>query len=117
MTHRVPPSKPVSFHLLFNLAAHYEFFLLFLIADMISEEVMKLFTNVAAFFGQEFDIEMVDGGTCEVCVACEEDYMVAMAYIADCHTFRREVCLEKFNVDLERNRMIDMYLNLLNFHE
>lgn len=86
-------------------------------ADMISEEVMKLFTNVAAYFGQEFDIEMVDGGTCEVCVACEEDYMVAMAYIADCHTFRREVCLEKFNVDLERNRMIDMYLNLLNFHE
>ena len=54
---------------------------------MISENVMKIFENRALYFGEEFDIDMVDGGTSEVCVTCEEDYMVAMAYVADCHTY------------------------------
>ena len=82
---------------------------------MISEEVMKIFGDCAKFFGEEFDIEMVDGGTCEVAVGCEEDYMVAMAYVADCHTYHREVNLEKFDIGRERNKMIDLYLSLLNF--
>jgi len=82
---------------------------------MISEEVMKIFTNCAKFFGEEFDIEMVDGGTSEICVDCEEDYMVGMAYIADCHTYKREVNLEKFDLARERNKMIDLYLSLLKF--
>ena len=82
---------------------------------MISEEVMRIFTNCAKFFGEEFDIEMVDGGTCEVCVTSDEDYMVAMAYVADCHTYKREVNLEKFDVQRERNKMVDAYLSLLNF--
>lgn len=84
-------------------------------ADMISEEVMKIFTNCAAFFGEEFDIEMVDGGTSEVAVDCEEDYMVAMAFVADCHTYRREVQLDKLDIGRERKKMIDLYLSLLNF--
>ena len=82
---------------------------------MISEEVMKIFTNCAKFYEEEFDIEMVDGGTCEVAVDCEEDYMVAMAYVADCHTYKREVNLEKFDIVRERSKMIDLYLSLLNF--
>lgn len=72
------------------------------LADMISDEVTKIFTNCAKYFGEDFDIDMVDGGTSEVAVTCEEDYMVAMAYIADCHTYRREVNLEKFDVERER---------------
>ena len=82
---------------------------------MISEEVMKIFTNCAKFYGEEFDIERVDGGTCEVCVSCEEDYMVAMAYVADCHTYKREVNMEKFDLERERSKMVDLYLSLLNF--
>jgi len=82
---------------------------------MISEEVMKIFTNSALYFGEEFDIEMIDGGTSEVCVNCEEDYMVGMAYIADCHTYRREIDLEKFQIDRERNKMVDLFLLMLNF--
>ena len=80
---------------------------------MISEECMKIFAHCANFYGEEFDIEMVDGGTCEIPVSCEEDYMVAMAYIADCHTYKREVSLEKFDVDKERAKMVDLYLSLL----
>lgn len=82
---------------------------------MISEEVMKIFTNCAKSFGEEFNAEMVDGGTCEVCVSCEEDYMVAMAYVADCHTYKREVNLESNDWDRERNKMVDLYLRLLHF--
>ena len=80
---------------------------------MISEEVMKIFTNIALYFGEEFDIEMIDGGTSEIAVTCEEDYMVAMAYVADCHTFAREVNLETFSIDHERNKMVDIFLNML----
>ena len=84
-------------------------------ADMISEEVMKIFENCAKYMGENFDIENVDGGTCEVCVSCEEDYMIAMAYIAECHTYNRAVNLELFNIDRERNKMLDLFLALLNF--
>jgi len=53
-------------------------------ADIISEEVMRIFGNCAKYFGEEFDMENVDGGTSEIFVVCEEDYMVGMAYVADC---------------------------------
>ena len=82
---------------------------------MISDEVIMLFTNYASYFGKEFDINDVDGGTSEVPVATDEDYMVAMAYIADCHTYKREVNLEKWDVDRERNKMVDLYLSLTKF--
>lgn len=77
---------------------------------------MKIFTNKALYFGEEFDIDMVDGGTSEVCVTCEEDYMIAMAYVAECHTFKREVNLEKFDIELERNKMVDLYMRMLKFN-
>ena len=82
-------------------------------ADLLSEEIIKIFTNRALHFGEQFDIDMVDGGTSEVCVVCDEDYMVAMAYVADCHTFQREVNLEKFDIVKERNKMVDLYMRLL----
>lgn len=76
---------------------------------------MKIFTNIALYKGEEFDVEQIDGGTSEVAVTCEEDYMVAMAYVADCHTFDREINLELFDVDLERDKMVDLFLRMLNF--
>ena len=56
-------------------------------ADIISEEVMKIFENCAKYFDESFDIEKIDGGTSEVFVSCDEDYLVGMAYIADCMTY------------------------------
>ena len=41
--------------------------------------------------------------------------MIAMAYIADCFTFNRNIDLETFNVNRERNKMIDLLLALLKF--
>lgn len=84
-------------------------------ADMISEEIVSMFTNAAKFVGTEFNQDMVDGGTSEVCVTCEEDYMVAMAYVADCHTYKREVNLENTDWNRERNKMVDLFMRLLNF--
>lgn len=84
-------------------------------ADIISEEVMKIFATCAKYYGEDFDVENVDGGTSEIMVSCEEDYMVSMAYVAECHTFRREVDLEKFDVARERNKMVDLYLRLIKF--
>ena len=77
---------------------------------------MQLFFNCAKYFGEEIqDEEEIDGGTGEIEVTCEEDYLVGMAYIADCHTYKREVQLEKFNLERERNKMVDLYLNMLKF--
>jgi len=38
-----------------------------------------------------------------------------MVYIADCYTFKRNVDLECFNLDRERNKMVDTLLALLDF--
>lgn len=76
---------------------------------------MKIFTNSALYYDEEFDVEMVDGGTSEVCVTCEEDYMVAMAYVAECHTHKRDIDLERFDISRERKKMVDLFMNLLNF--
>jgi len=75
--------------------------------------VVNIFTAVAAKDGVEFNDGMVDGGLNAVCVTCEEDYMIAMVYIADCHTFKRNVDLETFNLERERNKMIDTLLAML----
>ena len=82
---------------------------------MISEEVLKIFTCCASYFGEEFNPDLVDGGTHEVCVSCDEDYMVAMAYVADCHTYKREVNLDTTDWDRERNKMVDLFMRLQNF--
>ena len=82
---------------------------------MISDEVVNIFENAARCNGDDFQEDDVDGGIQSVCVACEEDYMIAMAYIADCCTFSRNIDLETFNVNRERNKMIDLFLALLKF--
>ena len=82
---------------------------------MISDEVVNIFENAAKFNNNEFQEDDVDGGIQSVCVSCEEDYMIAMAYIADCFTFNRNIDLETFNVNRERNKMIDLLLALLKF--
>lgn len=38
-----------------------------------------------------------------------------MIYIAECFTFNRAVDLETFNVERERNKIVDVLLTLLNF--
>jgi hypothetical protein len=58
---------------------------------------------------------MVDGGLNSVCVTCDEDYMIAMVYIADCLTFKRNIDLECFNVARERDKMVDTLLTILDF--
>ncbi len=43
---------------------------------------MKLFSNCAKYLNKEIDVEEIDGGTSEVAVECDEDYLVGMAYVA-----------------------------------
>lgn len=83
--------------------------------ESISQEVINIFTAVASSTGRHFEESMVDGGLNTVCVTCEEDYLISMVYIADCYTFKRNVDLECFNLDRERNKMVDTLLALLDF--
>ena len=70
---------------------------LYLLADLLSTEVMNLMTNCAKYESKEIDIDDIDGGTSEVPVDCDEDYLIGMAYVAQCHTFSRFVDLEKYS--------------------
>lgn len=57
--------------------------------------------------GIKFDENEVDGGIAEIATSCDEDFFVAMAYVAYCITFRREVKLDDFDVGKERDKMVD----------
>ena len=81
----------------------------------ISQEVINIFSAIASLTGREFNETMIDGGLNSVCVTCDEDYMIAMVYIADCLTFKRNIDLETFNVNRERNKMVDTFLTILDF--
>lgn len=58
---------------------------------------------------------MVDGGLNSVCVTCDEDYLIAMVYIADCLTFKRGIDLECLDVQKERRKMLDTLLSIADF--
>ncbi len=52
-----------------------------------SDEILTLLELSSKFCTvggpRTFDPEMVDGAFKSVCVGCEEDYLVAMAYVAE----------------------------------
>ena len=76
-------------------------FLIF-IDQLISEEVLRLLELGALLSGKkggaDFSENDVDGGCESVCVGCEEDYLIAMAYIAEQTTFKRVVDLSILNI-------------------
>lgn len=41
--------------------------------------------------------------------------VVAMCYIAECFTFGKEPDLENIDIQFQRNHIVDVFLNLLNF--
>lgn len=68
---------------------------------MISEEILHLL-EIASKISQKKDVSFseneVDGGVESVCVESEEDYLIAMMYIAECYTFNRAIDLEILNI-------------------
>ena len=58
---------------------------------------------------------MVDGGVEGICVEKEEDMIVAVCYIAECITFGKQVEMDIFTPEIERQRILDTFLTLLSF--
>jgi hypothetical protein len=48
-------------------------------------------------------------------VSDEADMIIAVCYIAECITFNRPVELDIFNVKEQRERILDAFIQLLNF--
>ena len=63
----------------------------------------------------EFSEDQIDGGVEGVCVDKDEDMIVAVCYVAEQITFNRMPDMEVFNCSLERQRILDAFLTLLNF--
>lgn len=83
---------------------------------MISEEILNVLDLASKLSNGSFNENEVDGGVETICVQCEEDYLIAMAYIAECFTFKRNIDLETFNLERERNKMVDLLLSILQFN-
>lgn len=83
--------------------------------QQISEEVIEMFTTMAEHARIKFHRDMVDGGLNSACVERDEDFVIAMIYIADCYTYGRPIDLETFNLERERNRILDVLLTVLDF--
>jgi hypothetical protein len=78
--------------------------------QMISDEITEIFDKLSFYRDEPFSASNVSGQIHSVPVFSEEDYMVAVAYIADCFTFGRQVNMEKFDVERERKRMVDLFI-------
>jgi hypothetical protein len=76
----------------------------------ISDTVLHMMDMASKIQDLEFTEDQIDGGVSGVCVSREEDMLVAMCYIAECHTFNRPVDLEIFNVEEERLKIVDCLL-------
>jgi hypothetical protein len=81
----------------------------------ISDTVLHLMDLASRIQELDFNEEQIDGGVEGVCVSKEEDMVVAVCHIAEQITFNRTPELEVFNVNLERQRILDVFLTLLNF--
>ncbi|CDW88208.1 UNKNOWN [Stylonychia lemnae] len=81
----------------------------------ISDTVLHLMDLSSRIQDVEFNEDQIDGGVEGVCVDREEDMLVAICYIAEQITFNKPVDLETFNVNLERQRILDVFLSLLQF--
>ena len=57
----------------------------------------------------------MDTSLTSVEVNVEEDFLVAICYIADCYLYERRIDCDFFikNIDRERNRMIDFFVRLI----
>ena len=60
-----------------------------------------------------YNAENIDGGVELVNITCEEDYLIAMTFVAECFTFNKEVDLNIFNLNKQRNKIVDLILILL----
>ena len=63
-----------------------------------------------------FSEEHVDGGVETIPVQSEEDMLVGMCYVAECLTFNRQIDLKGFMPEVERARILDVILALLEFN-
>ena len=74
-----------------------------------------MFSTMAAHAFLDFERDMVDGGLTPACVENDDEFVLAMIYIADCFTYGRLPDLETFNVERARSRMLDVLLMVLDF--
>ena len=65
--------------------------------------------------GGELDMEEVEGGSEDVEVMNWEQFTIAMAYIAECHTYKIEPDIENVNVIKQRDKLVDTFLMFLKF--
>ena len=60
---------------------------------------------------KKFDQDNVDGGLNSAPVETDEQFVIAMLYVADCYTYGHlNVDFEYFNMERERNKILDLLL-------
>ena len=81
----------------------------------ISDQTVEFFETLSLYKNDKFSVENLNTQLETIEVSLEEDFMVAMAYIADCLLFERNIdcsILVK-NMQRERQRMVDMFVRVI----
>ena len=81
----------------------------------ISDQTVEFFETLSLYKRDKFSVEDLNTQLETIEVSLEEDFMVAMAYIADCLLFERNIdcgILVK-NMQRERQRMVDMFVRVI----
>ena len=63
----------------------------------------------------DFDHETIDAESKEIEVANWEAFSIAMAYCAELHLYERPIDFEGFNINEMREKIIDIFVQLLGF--
>lgn len=81
----------------------------------ISDTVLHMMDIAAKIQNLDFNEDQIDGGVEGVMVETDQDMVVACCYIAECITLNKEIDLDTFDPDYERQKIVDTFLTLLSF--
>lgn len=76
---------------------------------------MDIFGQISKSKGQDFEQSMVYASAMEIPVNNWEEFVVVCSYIAECHTYKRLFKLNDVVMQHERNKFVDLFVQLLRF--
>jgi len=79
----------------------------------LSDYVMVMLQLVEQLNGKQFNEEELEGGYETLATERDEDMIVGICHIAETLTFGKEVNIETLNFDIERQRILNILLKLL----
>ena len=89
--------------------------IIFILDHDISDTVLHMMDLASHIAESQFEEDNIDGGVEGICADRDEDMIVAICHLAESLTLNKPIDMEVFNLELERSRILDAFLTMLNF--